>query len=196
MLCGRRFCSNCVSDLVLATKSGESSKVAACSAACARYIKSLQLKVDPWYICANSSRVLSEMEEEVTRQHTQLCSRLSNFDGLARFFSENRDNVPRADMLSIMPELQQSVKEGIERLNSVVKKIQAIEFTNRDENVRRGLANFTALQVARAKAQFQVSSRIYERLVHHNRAFSPQASPRFRPVYPGSRSGEIDLDSL
>ena len=197
VLCGRRFCANCIAALVLSTKqSGETSHVSACVSTCCRFIKALQHEIDPWFMCAGSSKTLSEMERQVTEEHTQLCSRLSNFEGLARFFSENRDKVPRADMLNTMPELEKSVNEGIDRLNSLVKKIQAVNCVNRDETVRRNLANFTALQVAKAKAQFHLSSRIYERLLHHNRAFSPQASPRFRAVNPAKPSGEIDLDSL
>ncbi len=195
----------CISEIGLELRDvGEHLSMIACSASCSRFIKALQVSLYPWHKCAASSKVLFELEEEITREHTQLCSKLSNFDGLARFFTENRDKVPRADILKMMPELEDAVKRGLERLHLLIRKIQSVSCPpfseHRDETIRRGLANFTALLEAKAKAQFHVSSRLYERLLHQNRAFSPRASPRGSPRIQASpvesRASEVDLDSL
>jgi hypothetical protein len=107
-------------------------------------------------------------------------------------------------MLNTMPELEESVKQGISALTVLISEIQKLpclpQTEHRDELVKKSLANFASQHLARVKAQFHVSSKLYERLLH-KRAFSPRQSPLPSPrLHRGkeasSPSGEVDLDSL
>lgn len=204
MICGRQFCSNCARHVEFTTSSHGDITLAVCLNSCMRAIKKLQLEVQPWHRCTKSSKELLRLESKLTNDHTHLCSRLSNFEGLARFFSENADRVPRADILNTMPELEETVKQGISSLTALISEIQKLpcppQSEHRDELVKKSLANFAALLLARIKAQFHISSTIYERLLH-KRAFSPRQSPLSSPrLHPSKEaafpSGEVDLDSL
>lgn len=195
MLCSRHFCPHCIVPTEVSTADLGSFPITVCNATCQRFIKRLQLRVAPWLRCAASSISLFQLEAEVSKQHTQLCSRLSNFDGLVRFFTQNADNVPRADMLGPIPELESSVKSAIAALTQLLRDVQAVSISSghRDEAVRRCLVTFSTTQLTQAKAQFSVSAKAFERLTH-KRAFSPQPSPTYRSRTP--IGNELDLDSF
>lgn len=206
-VCGRQFCGQCVeqSTLVVGKQSLTST---VCRATCVRFIKSLQTEIDPWFSCASSSRALSELEAKITAEHTQLCSRLSNYDGLVRFFVENKDRVPRADMIGPLPELEESIKAGISCLSQMLREVNGIECPpcppHRDDQIKKGLSNFLTYQLTKVKSQFNLSSKLYERLLG-TRGFSPRSSPLSSPrggatpPRPPGRAAatlETDLDSL
>ena len=135
-----------------------------CDSSCSRFLKALQLEIDPWWNWAESSRALFEYEKEISSEYTQLCSRLSNFEGLVRFFAENRDNISREDMLATLPELESSLKRGMESMTCMIKNVQSLNCTSSNEPVKRGLANFASNQLGRLKAQFHIASTMYEHL--------------------------------
>ena len=159
-----------------------------------RHIQTLQLTVDPWYKCAQSSVQLFDLSCAVTKQHTQLCSRLANFDGLVRFFSENAESIPRADMLGPMPELENAVKASIEELTQLIRDIQnvAVQSGHRDQAVKTALIQFTTAKLSQAKLQFSVSTKSFDRLTRHTRAFSPPPRSGPRPATP--TTSEIHLE--
>ena len=193
-LCGRQFCLECITtSTVLIPSFKPFPNVAACRT-CSRYLLRLQVDLDPWYNCAPSSKELSEMETRITNEHTQLCARLSNFEGLVRFFVENKERVPRADLIGPLPEIEKSIRSGISNLSSLQRGINQIICipNHRDEQIRKCLSNFVAYHITRIKSQFSVSSKLYERLMN-TRGFSPAS----RPSSPRPHQGpSIDLDSL
>jgi hypothetical protein len=191
VLCGRQFCISCIS--IVDIVGDVSCALPSCKISCCRFLKRLQFELDPWHRAAASSKALYELENQVNVQHTQLCSRLSNFEGLARFFSENRNSIPREDILRTMPELERSVKQGVDLMAALIKKIQAVECPPYNEPVKRGLVNFCSTQLGKSKAQFHLSSSIYENLVNRDKVFSPRTR---HPVRHHLSGPEIDLDSL
>jgi hypothetical protein len=177
VICGRQFCPSCISEIEMSVTSDKSFNLPSCKSSCARFLKSLQLELDPWHNSSASSHTLFDLAVEVNREHTQLLSRLSNFEGLARFFMENSDRVPQRDILNTMPELEESVKRGIDTMTSLIRKIQSVDCPSYNVPVKRSLVTFCTGQLGKVKAQFHLSSSIYETLVNSNRSFSP------RPVH-------------
>ena len=195
-LCCKTYCPSCITVSTVTIPSfNPFSDVSSCES-CARYLLRLQLDLDPWCNCAPSSRELYEIESRVTEEHTQLCARLSNFEGLVRFFVENKDRIPRADLIGPLPEIEKSIRSGIMNLTSLQRQVNQIQSipNHRDDQIRKCLSNFVTYHITRIKSQFNVSSKLYERLMT-TRGFSPAS----RPSTPPSRlhnGTSIDLDSL
>jgi hypothetical protein len=171
-LCSKQFCAACSTTIDFSYPGGTHS-VTLCTKTCDRHMKHLQLDVYPWYLCAGSSRELFELESKLADAHTHACSRLANFEGLARFFSETADRVPRADILNTMPDLEEGVKRGINALTQIIHSIQKVSCTSRDETVKKALSSYASLLLSKVKTQFHLASKMYERLLH-TRAKSPK----------------------
>ena len=201
VICGKGFCSDCVRAQSIHLPSFKPfTNVSSCNT-CSKFLLRIQLELDRWYNCAPASKQLSELEARVTSEHTQLCARMSNFEGLVRFFLENKDKIPRADLIGPLPEIEKSVRAGISNLGSLQREINSVECSphHQDEIIRKCLSNFVAYHVARIKSQFSVSSKLYERLIN-TRGFSPSSHPSSPPFrFAPSRSSTppaIDLDSV
>ncbi len=202
VICGKQFCSICIKSLTVTIPSMKPFSDVSCCATCARYLLRLQMDLDPWYNCADSSRQLHELESRVTNEHTQVCARMSNFEGLVRFFVENKDKIPRADLIGPLPEIEKSIRAGIANFATLQREINLIQCAplHKDEQIRKCLSNFVAYHLTRIKSQFSVSSKLYERLMT-TRGFSPASRPSSPPPprIPGSGRSTpppIDLDSF
>ena len=150
--------------------------------------------MDPWYNCSGASRQLFLYEASVTGEHTQLCSRLSNYEGLIRFFVENKERVPRSDMVAPLPELEFSIRQKLATLSQLLREIGALQCASaKDEHVKKGLVNFVTFQLTRGKSQFNLSHTLFERLQTANafspRSVSPMSSPRLYEA-------NVDINSL
>jgi hypothetical protein len=202
VICGKQFCSNCIKAITVTIPSMKPFNYVSCCVTCARYLLRLQMDLDPWYNCSESSRSLHEIELRITQEHTQLCARMSNFDGLVRFFVENKDKIPRADLIGPLPDIEQSIRAGISNFAALQRDINLIQCAplHKDEQIRKCLSNFVTYHLTRIKSQFSVSSKLYERLMT-TRGFSPASrpaspSPPRLPESGRSTPPPIDLDSL
>ena len=206
VVCSRQFCTDCIADvreLVISPQHHYS--VTVCKATCVTFINRLQVELDPWFNCRPSSVALSTSEAALSAELNQLYSRLSNYDGLVRFFVENKDRVPRADMVGPLHDLEESIRAGVATLTRIQKEINGIVCPpfpqHRDEHVKRGLANFATYHLTKVKAQFSLSCKLYEQLLRVRgfspRSLSPRPSPPLTPPRAGQREPpETDLASL
>lgn len=161
-LCCRQFCTKCIKEFKLEF-SKSIAKFEVCLV-CWRFLLRVQLRLDPWFNTPVDSRFMFDLNDRFNKEHTQLCSRLSNYDGLMRFFAQHKDRVPRADLVGPLPELENGIRASILVLTKILK-----EATPRDEvsdtHVCRGLVNYFTYHLTRIKAQFNLSFKLYESLL-------------------------------
>ena len=165
VVCSRQFCSNCACSVDFSTSFSKTIITTVCNASCRRFINKLQLLANPWHNCAASSKLLFELEAMVTNEHTQLCARLSNYEGLVRFFVDNSDRLPREDMLGTLPELEELIRGGISRLTFFLKQGQSVSAVGKDIAVKQGLVNFITGLLTRVKSQYSMSQNLHRRLL-------------------------------
>ena len=176
VVCSRQFCSNCAFSVDFSTSFSKTIITTVCNASCRRFINKLQLLANPWHNCAASSKLLFELEAMVSDEHTQLCARLSNYEGLVRFFVDNADRLPRQDMLGTLPELEELIRGGISKLTLFLKQGQSVPAVGKDIAVKQGLVNFITGLLTRVKSQYSMSQNLHRRLLE-----DLPSSPRFFP---------------
>jgi len=191
VLCGRQYCSRCILSITLSTFSD----IRAC-ANCSKHLRRLQDEIDPWCNSSPSSKELYALEQEISLTCTQVFSRLSNFEGLVRFFVENKDRIPRADLVGPLPEIEGSIRSGLVHLNSLLGELQKVTCPpfpqHRDEHVKKSLVKFLTYHITRIKSQFNISSKLYDRLMN-TRGFSPASRPATSRT---NSPPPIDLDNI
>ena len=107
-----------------------------------------QILLDPWFNAKASVREIFHLHAEATNELVQLSGRLSNYEGLVRFFVQHKEHV----MLQPLRELEEGIKLGLGTLGKLLKKVPPNE----------PLARYLTNQLTDSKTKLSQSKALFD----------------------------------